>query len=144
MAPLNWAMGEYISLLASIQAGKIVDMPSIVCARYSNCVVPPVSGQVGVSVNVTANTQLGQYMYVTGNTAALGNWNTNLGLPVDPSSYPVWKNTVDLPASTAVQYKYYRKNADGSVTWESLPGGGNRSMTTPASGHLTLSDTVSW
>lgn len=144
MAPLNWAMGEYISLLASIQAGKVVDIPSIVCARYSNCVVPPAGGQVGVSVSVTANTQLGQYMYVAGNSAALGNWNTNLGLPVDPSSYPVWKNTVDLPASTAVQYKYYRKNADGTVTWENLPGGGNRSMTTPASGNLALSDTVSW
>lgn len=144
MAPLNWAMGEYISLLASIQAGKIVDIPSIVCARYSNCVVPPASGQVGASVNVTANTQPGQYMYVTGNTAALGNWNTNLGLPVDPSSYPVWKNSVNLPASTTVQYKYYRKNADGSVTWENYAGGGNRSVSTPASGSVALSDTVAW
>ena len=144
MAPLNWAMGEYISLLASTQAGRIVDVPSVVCARYSNCVVPPAAGQAAAAINVTASTQYGQYVYVTGNTAALGNWNTDLGLPVDPSNYPVWKNTVNLPAGATVQYKYYRKNADGTVTWENYPGGGNRSVAMPASGTVTLNDAVSW
>jgi len=33
IAPLNWAMGEYISLIASIHAGRIVDVPVIVCSR---------------------------------------------------------------------------------------------------------------
>jgi glucoamylase len=144
MAPLSWAMGEYISLLASIQAGKVVDIPAVVCARYSNCVVAPASGQAGVTINVNASTQPGQYMYVTGSTGTLGNWNTNLGLPVDPARYPVWSNAVNLPASSSIQYKYYRKNADGSVTWENYPGGGNRSLKTPASGSVTLNDTVSW
>lgn len=142
MAPLNWAMGEYISLLASIQAGRIVDVPSVVCARYNNCAAPPQSGQVPVAVNVNASTQLGQQMYVTGNVAALGNWNTDLGIPVDPASYPVWRNTVNLPAAQAIQYKYYRKNADGSVTWENRSG--NRQLQTPASGTLALNDQVSW
>ena len=148
MAPLNWATGEYINLLASIAAGKVVDIPPEVCSRYDNCVVAPASGQDQVNVNVTASTTPGQYMYVTGNTGALGNWNTSLGLPVDPTTYPVWKNSIDLAASTAFQYKYYRKNADGSVTWECYPGGGNcgnnRALTTPASGAVNLNDTVSW
>ena len=148
MAPLNWATGEYINLLASIAANKVVDIPPEVCSRYANCVVAPGSGQAAVGVNVTASTTPGQYVYVAGNTAALGNWNTNLGLPVDPTSYPVWKNSVNLTSSTAYQYKYYRKNADGSVTWECYPGNGNcgsnRGLTTPASGTLTLNDTVSW
>ncbi|WP_437760671.1 glycoside hydrolase family 15 protein [Sorangium sp. So ce1389] len=145
MSPLNWAMGEYISLLASIRAGKIVDIPSVVCGRYNTCVVPPASNEAVVSVNVTATTVVGQQVYVTGNTAALGNWNTDLGIPVDPATYPVWKNRVNLPASSALQYKYYRKNADGSVTWENRPGGGNRSLSTPAAGAtLTLNDTVTW
>ncbi|WP_258006869.1 CBM20 domain-containing protein, partial [Burkholderia humptydooensis] len=142
MAPLNWAMGEYISLLASIQAGRIADVPSVVCARYSNCVAPLQSGQVSVAVNVNASTQLGQQMYVTGNVAALGNWNTDLGIPVDPARYPVWSNTVNMPAGQAIQYKYYRKNADGSVTWENWSG--NRALQTPASGTLTLNDQVNW
>ena len=88
-------------------------------------------------------------MYVTGNTGALGNWNTNLGIPLDSSTYPFWKNAVNLAAGSSLQYKYYRKNADGSVTWECYPGLGNcnanRSLTMPSSrGTVTLNDTVSW
>ncbi|WP_437738279.1 glycoside hydrolase family 15 protein [Sorangium sp. So ce1335] len=146
MSPLNWAMGEYISLLASIRAGKVVDIPSVVCGRYNACVVPPAAGEVAVTFDVTAQTVTGQHVYVTGNTPALGNWNTDLGIPlaVDTTTYPVWKNRVNLPVSSAVQYKVYRKNADGSVTWENLPGGGNRTMNTPASGTLARNDTVTW
>jgi glucoamylase len=145
MAPLSWAMGEYINLMASIAANKIIDVPSAVCSRYANCVVPPGAGQAQVNVNVNASTVPGQYVYVTGNTAALGNWDPGLAIPVDPRSYPVWVNTLNLPAGTAIQYKYIRKNADGSVSWENLPGGGNRNLTTPAAGgSITLNDSVTW
>jgi glucoamylase len=108
----------------------------------------PGSGQVQVNVNVEAATQYGQYMYVTGNTGTLGNWNTNLGIPVDSSTYPLWKNAINLAASSSFQYKYYRKNSNGSVTWECYPGGGscnaNRPLLTPSSGIVNLNDTVSW
>jgi glucoamylase len=144
IAPLNWAMGEYISLLASIQASTAVDIPSVVCARYNNCVVPPAAGQVSVLVNVNATTTWGQTVYVTGNVTALGNWNTDLGIPTDPGTYPIWKNSVNLGANASIQYKYYRKNDDGSVTWENYPGGGNRWISTPASGTVTLSDSINW
>ena len=59
--------------------------------------------------------------------------------------YPIWRNTVNLPASKTIQYKYIRKNADGSVTWESLPGGGNRSFTTPSGGgRIARDDAIAW
>lgn len=45
--------------------------------------------------------------------------------------------TVNLPASSAIEYKYIRKN-NGAVTWESDP---NNSITTPASGSATETDT---
>jgi glucoamylase len=81
-------------------------------------------------------------MYVTGDAAALGGWNPNLGLPVDSASYPVWKNAVNLAAGSTV------KNADGSVTWECYPMSsncsGNRSLAVPSSGPLPVNDTVSW
>jgi len=55
---------------------------------------------------------------------------------------------VNLAAGGAIQYKYYRKNADGSVTWECYPEsdncGGNRSLAVPSSGPLPVNDTVSW
>lgn len=144
IAPLSWAMGEYISLVAAINADNPVDIPSIVCGRYNNCVVPAGAGQIGVNVNVRANTTWGQMVYVTGNVAPLGNWNTNLGIPTDPATYPTWKNHVNLASNSTIEYKYYRKNDDGSVTWENIPGGGNRSLSTPASGTVTLNDTVNW
>src|ERR1700677_366831 len=148
MEPLNWAQGEYINLLADIAAGKVLDIPQAVCSRYHACVLPPGPGQVEVDLNVDAITGWGQYMYVTGNTGALGNWNTNLGLPVDSSGYPVWKNSITLAASGAIQYKYYRKTPDGSVTWECYPGNGdcsgNRSLTLPSSGQVPVVDNVSW
>jgi glucoamylase len=148
MAPLNWAQGEYINLLADIAAGKVLDIPQAVCSRYYACPLAPAPGQVEVDMNVTATTQWGQYMYVTGDAAALGSWNPNLGLPVDSASYPVWKNAINLPAGGTIQYKYYRKNADGSVTWECYPDsnncGGNRSLAVPSSGPLPVNDTVSW
>lgn len=145
MAPLSWAMGEYINLTAAIAQNRIVDIPSVVCGRYDNCLVPLVAGQSRVKFKATASTVVGQYVYVTGNTAALGNWDTGLAVPVDPRAYPVWANALNLPAGTTVQYKYVRKNADGSFTWENIAGGGNRSLTTAASGgSITVNDTVTW
>jgi len=148
MEPLNWAQGEYITLLADIAAGQVIDIPAAVCSRYFACILPPGSGQVEVNINVNAATQYGQYMYVTGNTGTLGNWNINLGIPVDSSTYPVWQNAVNLAAGSSLQYKYYRKNSDGGVTWECYPGNGNcngnRSLTLPSSGTVNLNDTVSW
>jgi glucoamylase len=144
IAPLSWAMGEYINLLASINAQHVIDIPQPVCSRYNNCAIAPSAGQVQAAVNVTANTAPGQWMYVTGSVSELGSWNTDLGTPVDPASYPAWTNKVNLPASSGIAYKYYRKNSDGSVTWENLPNNGNRALNTPASGTVTLSDTVSW
>jgi glucoamylase len=103
------------------------------------------AGESRVRFNATATTTPGQHVYVTGNTAALGNWDTDLAVPVDPRSYPVWFNHVNMAGGSAVQYKYFRRNADGTVTWENLPGGGNRSVTMPAAGgSITRNDTVAW
>ena len=125
----------------------MIDIPAAVCARYYACIAPPGPGEVEVDISVNASTQFGQYVYVTGNMAALGHWNPNLGLPVD-STYPVWKNAINLTAGQSFEYKYYRKNPDGGVTWECYPGNGNcnanRSLTAPVSGPVLLSDTVSW
>ncbi|MFG2333686.1 carbohydrate-binding module family 20 domain-containing protein [Streptomyces sp. NPDC048604] len=97
---------------------------------------PPVSA--GASFNVTATTVPGQDIYVTGNRTELGNWTPSAALKLDPASYPVWKLAVTLPAGTAFEYKYLRKDSAGNVTWES---GANRTATVPASGQVVLNDT---
>ncbi|WP_175410190.1 carbohydrate-binding module family 20 domain-containing protein [Streptomyces sp. TRM64462] len=99
---------------------------------------PPPSSTTGASFNVEATTAWGENIYVTGNQAELGNWNTDAALKLDPAAYPVWKLDVSLPAGTAFEYKYLRKDAAGNVTWES---GANRVATVPSDGTVVLNDT---
>ncbi|OEJ31748.1 carbohydrate-binding module family 20 domain-containing protein [Streptomyces subrutilus] len=99
---------------------------------------PPPPAASGASFAVNATTVPGQSIHVTGDRAELGAWNTGSALKLDPASYPVWKLDVPLPPGTSFAYKYVRKDASGSVTWES---GANRTATVPASGKVTLSDT---
>jgi glucoamylase len=232
--PLNWAMGEYINLLASMKAGKIIDVPAAVCQRYGTCVpqvktvcpngqavyidpakavagqpvdicyagqplaaggalqlhwgvdawqgvtdtamakqadqtwratvkppckaakldfvftngagawdnnngadwhqslTPPPAGscaQVAVNVKVdNATTVFGQNIYVVGDLAELGAWNTNNAVKMAPCPYPSWCATLQLPANTPAQFKFIRREP---LLWET---GNNRSLTTPASG----------
>ncbi|MFF3947625.1 carbohydrate-binding module family 20 domain-containing protein [Streptomyces sp. NPDC001902] len=92
----------------------------------------------GASFSVNATTVWGQNVYVVGNNAALGNWNTGNALPLSSVAYPVWKLDVSMGAGTSFEYKYIKKDGSGNVTWES---GGNRTATVPASGKVTLGDT---
>jgi alpha-amylase len=96
------------------------------------------STSTGASFAVNATTVTGQNIYVVGNNATLGNWDTSQALLLSSAAYPVWKLNVTLAAGTAFEYKYIRKDASGAVTWES---GANRTATVPASGLVTLSDT---
>ncbi|MFJ6199078.1 carbohydrate-binding module family 20 domain-containing protein [Micromonospora sp. NPDC092111] len=98
----------------------------------------PVTTQVAASFDVTATTYYGQNVYLVGSIAALGSWNPANAVPLSSASYPVWRATVNLPPNTTVEYKYLKKNPDGTVTWEA---GGNRSATTPSSGTWSASDT---
>nr|WP_279638437.1 CBM20 domain-containing protein [Kitasatospora cineracea] len=92
----------------------------------------------GASFAVNATTTVGQNIYVVGDAAELGGWDTSKALPLSSAAYPVWKLDVALNAGTAIQYKYVRKDAAGNVTWES---GANRTATVPASGKVALNDT---
>ncbi|MFB7222855.1 carbohydrate-binding module family 20 domain-containing protein [Streptomyces sp. NPDC056227] len=95
----------------------------------------PGTSTSGASFGVNATTQLGQNIYVVGNQSALGNWNTDSALKLDPATYPVWKLDVSMPAGTSFEYKYIRKDASGAVTWES---GANRTATVPSTGKVSL------
>jgi alpha-amylase len=80
-----------------------------------------------VTFNANVTTTLGQNVFVVGSIPALGSWNTGSAIPLSSAAYPVWSATVSVPANTAVEYKFIKKNADGSVTWES---GANRTLNT--------------
>ncbi|KAH7107607.1 glucoamylase [Auriculariales sp. MPI-PUGE-AT-0066] len=92
-----------------------------------------------VTFIVNATTVFGENIYLTGSVSELANWSPDSALgPLSNPNYPLWQVTVNVPASTSIQYKYIRKY-NGVVTWESDP---NRSFTSPAAGgSVTLNDT---
>jgi len=93
---------------------------------------------VGVAFAVNAATVYGKNIYVVGDVAALGSWDPANAIPLSSATYPVWWATVtSLAGGASIQYKYLRKDAAGTVTWE---GGVNRTATVPASGTLALAD----
>ena len=93
---------------------------------------------VAFEANVT--TTWGQNVFVTGNTAALGNWDPANAVALSSAAYPVWKATVSLPGNTAVQYKYLKKQGS-TVVWESDP---NRTRSTPAASPCSATWADSW
>jgi alpha-amylase len=79
--------------------------------------------------NVTAvvTTWYGQNVFLVGSLPALGNWDPAKAVPLSAANYPTWSVTVTLPAHTSFEYKFIKKDPDGTVAWES---GANRSYTT--------------
>ncbi|KAJ6607181.1 glycoside hydrolase [Mycena sp. CBHHK59/15] len=97
------------------------------------------TGTVSVSFAETATTTFGENIFLVGSISQLGTWAPASSIALSSASYPIWTVTVSLPANTTFQYKFIRKETDGSVVWESDP---NRSVTTNASGSQTI--TTSW
>ncbi|CEJ56779.1 Putative Starch binding domain protein [Penicillium brasilianum] len=87
---------------------------------------------VSVTFNELVTTTYGENIYLTGSISQLGSWSTSSAIALSASSYtssnPLWTVTVNLPAGTIFEYKFIKKETDGSVVWESDP---NRSYTVP-------------
>lgn len=87
---------------------------------------------VSVTFNELVTTTYGENIYLTGSISQLGSWSTSSAIALSASSYtssnPLWTVTVNLPAGTTFEYKFIKKETDGSVVWESDP---NRSYTVP-------------
>jgi len=94
---------------------------------------------VAVTFNEYATTSYGQNVFVVGDNALLGSWSPYASVAESSGGYPTWSTTVWLPKNTAIQYKYIKKNPDGTVTWE---GSSNRTANTGSGSTLTLND--SW
>ncbi|MCE3253495.1 MAG: hypothetical protein K0Q67_2515 [Cellvibrio sp.] len=91
------------------------------------------STNASVSVSFTCQngtTYTGQSVYVVGNIAALGNWTAAAAIKLNPTSYPSWTGTIQLPANTTVEWKCLKReenNAAAGVVWES---GSNNTINT--------------
>ncbi|TDL22528.1 glycoside hydrolase [Rickenella mellea] len=103
-----------------------------------SCASQTTGSTVSVVFNETATTVLGENIFVVGSIPQLGSWNPAGAIALSAASYPVWSTKITIPANTAFQYKYIRKESDGGIEWESDP---NRNATTGSSGTQTLKDT---
>ncbi|EJD07843.1 glycoside hydrolase [Fomitiporia mediterranea MF3/22] len=93
---------------------------------------------VAVTFDETATTTFGENIFLVGSIPELASWDTDNAIALSADTYPVWSVTVSLPASTSFEYKFIRKETDGSIQWESDP---NRSAMT-GTGAETIS--ASW
>jgi glucoamylase len=88
---------------------------------------------VAVTFNEIATTSFGENIFLTGSISQLSSWDTSSAIALSSSKYTdsnhLWFVTLNLPAGTTFQYKFIRKESDGSIQWESDP---NRSYTVPS------------
>ncbi|MEU5884134.1 carbohydrate-binding module family 20 domain-containing protein [Spirillospora sp. NPDC047279] len=124
----------------TVSAGKAIVTipPNNAVALHANAKADADAAEVAVSFNADVTTWYGQNVFLVGGVPALGGWNPGRAIALSSAAYPVWRTTVTLPPGTAVEYKYIKKDPDGTVTWES---GGNRTFTTASGGTQTRNDT---
>ncbi|KAI9694322.1 MAG: hypothetical protein M1820_009011 [Bogoriella megaspora] len=145
-ANLTWSYAAFLTA-ADRRAGSVPASWGSSSANTipSNCA----SGGSGCSVKITFNesktTTFGQTVYLTGSISALSSWSTTSAIALSASGYtaanPVWSVTVNLPAGTGFEYKFFVKNTDGSITWEGDP---NRSYTTSSTCGSSATVNGSW
>ncbi|KZT67263.1 carbohydrate-binding module family 20 protein [Daedalea quercina L-15889] len=98
------------------------------------------SGTIAVTFTIDYDTTYGENLYITGSVDALENWSVDNALIMSAADYPTWSITIDLPASTTIQYKYLTMY-NGDVTWEDDP---NNEITTPSSSTSSITQNDSW
>lgn len=108
MTPLSWAMGEYISLLASNQAGKVLDMPEIVYQRYVTNAYQPHEGQTVDYRAEDAQPGKALTIYYRGDLAdasgvklhwGYNDWQGVTDKPMIRRSDGFWETTIAVPVS---------------------------------------------
>lgn len=101
---------------------------------------------VPVTFNEVVTTTYGENIFLTGSISQLSSWSTSSAIALSASSYttsnPLWTVIVDLPAGTSFEYKFIKKESDGSIVWENDP---NRSYSVPTGcSGITATASASW
>ncbi|OQE31236.1 hypothetical protein PENSTE_c001G01023 [Penicillium steckii] len=101
---------------------------------------------LAVTFTELVTTTYGENVYISGSISQLGSWDTSSAIALSADSYttsnPLWKTTLNLPVGTTFEYKFIKKETDGTVVWESDP---NRSYTVPSGcSGATATATATW
>lgn len=88
-----------------------------------------------------ANTSYGQNVYIVGDREEFGGWNTNYAVPATYIGNGVWQATFNLGANHSYQFKAFKEDGSGNITWEN---GSNHTWSVPYSSGGTASYSLNW
>ncbi|KAK4551634.1 hypothetical protein LTR86_011008 [Recurvomyces mirabilis] len=92
-----------------------------------------------VTFNVNASTFYGENILLLGSAVTFGSNDISNSVPLSANNYPIWRITVDMPASGTFTYQYVRAEPDGSYFYEQK----NRTITTgPCNSTNSTQDTI--
>jgi alpha-amylase len=101
------------------------------------------AAHASVIFEVQAPTEPGESVCVVGNRLVLGDWHPERGFGLDGRAYPKWTARLELEPRATIEYKYVRKNRDGTVTWEAAES--NHVLSVGGVGsETTVRDDVRW
>ncbi|WP_030277506.1 carbohydrate-binding module family 20 domain-containing protein [Streptomyces sp. NRRL B-24484] len=123
-------------------------LPALVTALIAALLLPATAARAAtgetlgtpVHLQVTAATEYGDTVLVSGSTAELGAWDPAKAVPLttDARSYPTWSVDLLLPPGGQLTYKYLKRTAAGTLEWEAIP---DRSVyLSGTGGETTLTD----
>lgn len=134
----SWSSTKIVATTPSITNGNYNVTVTNSSAQVSNSIQYTVLTAKLIPITFTVNnatpTQVGDYIFLTGNTVELGNWSTTWDGAVGPMltpNYPNWFLVASMPAGQTIQFKFIKIAANGAVTWEA---GANHQYTVPTSG----------
>lgn len=69
-------------------------------------------------IDVFAETEFGEEIYLVGNIPELGGWDPTKAIgPLDPVAYPTWEIQLKLPANTWFEYQWIKKRNNRILEW---------------------------
>ena len=105
----------------------------------------PTATSVAVTFNVVETTTYGETVYISGSISQLGDWNTASAMALSAADYTstnnVWFVTINLPPGTSFQYKYFKTETSGAITWEADP---DRSYSVPTGTANAVTENDTW
>lgn len=105
----------------------------------------PQATTVDVTFDEYATTVPGEDIFIVGSIEQLGNWEAGSAIAMQADQYTsdnnLWQVTITLTVENSFEYKFIRKETDGSVQWESDP---NRSYVVPTGCSTAATVSATW
>jgi hypothetical protein len=134
----SWTSTQIVATTPSVTNGNynitVTNSGGMVSNTFQYTVLTAKLTPVTFTVNNASPTQVGDYIFLTGNTVELGSWSTTWDGAIGPlltPNYPNWFTVASVPAGQTIQFKFIKIAANGTVTWEA---GANHQFTVPTSG----------